>query len=944
MTNLSNLRIGHLNVRGLECHIDGLKLLLDQNQYHFFATTETKLKASSPVGPIRIAGYNFIRHSLPSDRGRGTKTCGGVGIYVRKGIKAVTVAKSDYCANIPVALRFEFLVVQAKINNINIGIVVIYNPTGSNQLFAQNYEKLLFELVDFNFDRIYLVGDFNINVTTPVFTANNHALVNIHNVFNLIVLPTGPTRITDTGSSTIDLLITDCPNSIRTSKTSTANTISDHEIVFLIADVRIAEPVPRRIKIRNFRRVDPVRLQADFIARGHQNIVEENDTETKAVMVTDLLRSLLNEHAPETEIVVKDKRTPWITEEVKRATKFRDLAYALYARNPNRVRGDAQWRDYISKRDRANSLIFAAKKRYAETNFGNELPAKKLWNNLRREGIHNNKRSTTSADEHTDIDQLNNFFTDGHLQLRSRATRQTRSTTRNLPDFTNSGFNFVYTDATEVSKMINEITTSATGIDDIPISFIKMMGPHILPLLVNLFNAIIDSCQFPTIWKKAIVTPIPKTSNPVDPTDYRPISVLPALSKIFEKILLDQVTNYLNNHQPQLLAKHQSGYRKHHSTTTALTKVTHDIYQNLEENRCTVMVLVDLSLAFNCVKHEKLGIKLREEFGFCAPACDLVASYLRHRTQCVKVGGRKSAERVLLDGTPQGSCLSALLFSLYVNSMPEVLRCEYHLYADDLQVYISGPVQDVDRMIEILNADLDAIEHWTTTNNLFPNPRKTQAIIFSKQGDVVPQNEILFCGESIPFSKEVTNLGLKMDNNMKWTAQVNDVTRKVFGTMKVFRRFAPVLSVPTRKKLMQAVIVPFLTYADTVYTPGLSARLTEQLHRCFKAGVRFVFNIRRRNTTAAVRHTILGRDLVQHYQFRINCFMHGAYNDIHPGYILQHLQKSQSERTRSFNIPRNSTSSRKSVLISGALSWNALPPEAKHSPTVSSFKKSLNNN
>lgn len=244
-------------------------------------------------------------------------------------------------------------------------------------------------------------------------------------------------------------------------------------------------------------------------------------------------------------------------------------------------------------------------------------------------------------------------------------------------------------------------------------------------------------------------------------------------------------------------------------------------------------------------------------------------------------------------------------------------------------------------MIAVLNADLDAIERWTSKNNLFPNPRKTQAIIFCKQGNITPQSIISFCGESIPLSKEVTNLGLKMDNNMKWTAQVNEVTRKVFSTIRVFRRFAPVLSFPTRRKLMQAVIVPFLTYGDTVYVPGLSAQLKDQLNRSFKAGVRFVYNIRRRESTAGVRETILGRDLMQHFQYRINCFMRGAFYESHPRYILQHVQKSHSQRTSSFHIPRNTTSSRKSVLIHGALSWNGLPLEVKNKPTIVSFKKAL---
>lgn len=233
-TNFSNLRIGHLNVRGLEHHIDGVKLLLSTNQYHIFAVSETKLKSSSPMGPIRIPNYNFIKHSLPAGRGRGTKSCGGVGFYVKKGIKATPIIKSTHDNNQPIASRVEYLAIQIKIGELKIGVVVLYNPSCSNQSFSQNYEKVLLELLDFGFDRTYIVGDFNINVAANIPSTNLVALRRIHTTFNLTVLPTGPTRITDTSSSTIDLLITDSPQHIKKAKASSASTISDHEVVFLL--------------------------------------------------------------------------------------------------------------------------------------------------------------------------------------------------------------------------------------------------------------------------------------------------------------------------------------------------------------------------------------------------------------------------------------------------------------------------------------------------------------------------------------------------------------------------------------------------------------------------------------------------------------------------------------------------------------------------------------
>lgn len=224
------------------------------------------------------------------------------------------------------------------------------------------------------------------------------------------------------------------------------------------------------------------------------------------------------------------------------AVEERYLAFALYSRNPNRDHGDNQWLDFVRKRDRANPLIFDAKKRYTEQNFDQNLPPKKLWNNLRREGIHNNAKKTEPA-EGVDADELNTFFTTGHRQLNTgdHNQRPVEPSHRTVYDPGEPRFVFRHTDVNEVCAKIFEIQTNAAGCDEIPISLVKLLCPYILPLLTHLINNIIDTKTFPTIWKKGIVTPIPKSANPSQPKDFRPISVLPAVSKVLEKVLLSQI-------------------------------------------------------------------------------------------------------------------------------------------------------------------------------------------------------------------------------------------------------------------------------------------------------------------------------------------------------------------------------------------------------------------
>lgn len=327
------------------------------------------------------------------------------------------------------------------------------------------------------------------------------------------------------------------------------------------------------------------------------------------------------------------------------------------------------------------------------------------------------------------------------------------------------------------------------------------------------------------------------------------------------------------------------------------------------------MVLVDFSLAFNCVDHRLLRNKLRDEFRFSRAACD--------RSQVVRLGSAVSAAMQVTDGTPQGSCLSALLFSLYVNSLPRALKCHWQLYADDLQIYLSGPIANVDQLVRDVNEDLTSIAHWARANRLFPNPKKTQAVIFCKTGAVVPTEDVVFCNTKIPLSSQ------------------DDVLQKTYSTLRTFRRFGPVLSLETRRKLVQAAVMPFFTYCDVIYYPGLTATLRDRLHRCFKSAIRFVHNLRCRDTTAAVRDTILGHDLPINYRIRICCFMKQAYEGRLPGYIAQHLQRGQLDRASNFIVPRHTTSSGKSLLVHGTSSWNQLPLAIERETRTNAFKRAI---
>ncbi|KAL9699348.1 hypothetical protein quinque_002789 [Culex quinquefasciatus] len=214
------------------------------------------------------------------------------------------------------------MVVQIKVNELSIGVAVLYNPSCTNPNFSQHYEKVLLDMLDFGFDRTYIVGDFNINVAAGSPSVNLTALHRIHAAFNLTVLHTGPTRITDTSSTTIDLLITDGPLHIKKAKATSVSNISDHEVVYLVADIRVHRTCQRTIRARNFRNIDQLQLQADFQAKDLRRLFGSADINEKATVLNSELTSLLDAHAPERTVTIRDERTPWITQQIKEAQNF----------------------------------------------------------------------------------------------------------------------------------------------------------------------------------------------------------------------------------------------------------------------------------------------------------------------------------------------------------------------------------------------------------------------------------------------------------------------------------------------------------------------------------------------------------------------------------------------------------------------------------------------
>ena len=245
--------------------------------------------------------------------------------------------------------------------------------------------------------------------------------------------------------------------------------------------------------------------------------------------------------------------------------------------------------------------------------------------------------------------------------------------------------------------VVKELTTlkndTSIGSDEIPTKFIKPISDGIASLFTDVINTMIETSMFPHQWKTARVVPIKKVNYPSDTTDYRPISILPALSKIAVRLMLKQLLSRIGE---QLLLKNTvTGYRKGHSTGTALLKFKDDIKKAIKSEKVTLVTLVDFSKAFDTIDHDKVITKLHK-FGFLPEFPRLITSYLSHRSQFVLIDANRFKTGMLSFGVPQGPILGPIIFNLYINDLQDTLNSDALHYADDTTTYVSAKPKDLD--------------------------------------------------------------------------------------------------------------------------------------------------------------------------------------------------------------------------------------------------------
>ena len=366
----------------------------------------------------------------------------------------------------------------------------------------------------------------------------------------------------------------------------------------------------------------------------------------------------------------------------------------------------------------------------------------------------------------------------------------------------------------ECRKHISSLNNSYYGINSIPIKILKEIKDLISYPLSCLINCSFENGIFPTILKNGKIAPILKSGDSKSINNYRPITVLPLFSKIFEKCMSARLTKFLTKFS--LITPNQFGFVKGLSCFDAISSLMEYLYSQINKNKHVISVFIDLKKAYDTVNHTIL-LKKMESYGVRGISSDWFKSYLKDRPQCVRIGKSESEYEICRFGVPQGSVLGSLLFLIYINDLPEVSSKLFSvLYADDTCLSLSN--HDYNQLIADFNIELEKVNIWLVKNRLSLNVAKTITINFSKRkNNINSSNTLKLNGLHLNYHNEVKYLGMIIDRNLSFKPFIDKISSKISKTLGVLYR----ISINTPKfiliKLYYALIYPYLIYCNIIW-------------------------------------------------------------------------------------------------------------------------------
>ena len=508
----------------------------------------------------------------------------------------------------------------------------------------------------------------------------------------------------------------------------------------------------------------------------------------------------------------------------------------------------------------------------------------------------------------------------------------------------------------DVRKTIFSMPKKSCSLDPLPSDLLYSCLDCVLPTITDIMNDSLATGFVPSSFKHAVVKPLLKKAN-LDPEilkNYRPVSNLPFLSKVLERIVLSQLLQHLESNH--LLEPFQSAYRKSHSTETALLCIFDRLLKAADKGEVTLLSLLDLSAAFDTIDHGILLTRLSKCYGCAGTVLEWFRSYLSQRTQSVSVGSSISASSALTCGVPQGSVLGPVLFTMYTMPLGSIIsqfNTSYHFFADDTQLYLSSAPELFSDMADRMRACIEDVAEWMHGNRLKMNDDKTEVLLTGSKSNLAKVNvsSVSFLSCDVPLSRSARNLGVHFDVSLSMDVHIGHLRKALYLQLRKISKIRPFLSVSATNKLCVSLVLSRLDYCNSLFA-GLSEGRLLKLQAIQNSAARLVLQKGKRSNSSShfllkKLHWLPVRARVD-YKMAVLCFT--CLNcECMPSYLsslLVSYEPSRSLRSQDaalLTVPRYSLESfgRRSFSVFAPSLWNSLPLSLRQLSTLDSFKKHL---
>ena len=590
------------------------------------------------------------------------------------------------------------------------------------------------------------------------------------------------------------------------------------------------------------------------------------------------LLKLFNKHFPKRTVTKKyNTRKPWLSQSLKDAIKKKNKLYVKLIKL-NTTANEVTYKRYRNKLN--HILKYAERKHFQDILEQNKHNLKKTWQIFKN--IVNKKKTcqvnpkfklndgSCITDKATISSKFNDFFVNIGPNLAKKIPSQNISPLQFMGDPLVTSIFLPDVTIEEINEIITSLKNGAAGWDEFTPNIIKDIKSLISFPLVHICNLSLQQGIFPDELKIANVLPLFKACDPCVFNNYRPVSLLCVLSKVYEKVMYNRLIAFLENFD--ILFENQFGFRKLHSSYMALMVLTDKLIRSLENGEFVIGVYLDFSKAFDTVDHEILLSKL-SHYGIRGNCLNWFQSYLSNRKQFVTYNGVSSPVNRITCGVPQGSILGPLLFLLYINDLGNMCSSTTSiLFADDTNIFKIG--NNLKEMEDELNSELSKISIWLRANKLSLNIGKTHFMLFSNKKRRHYDLNIKIDETKIEEVKKTKFLGVIIDNKLTWKDHVAHVASKVSKGMGMIIKARNYLNRKGLLTLYYTFVYPYLTYCNHIWGNIYQSNLK---HLCVLQNkiVRIIAGVKPRESTGPLydslgimKLTDLNKYLIARFMFR----------------------------------------------------------------------------